>query len=135
MACLLSTSFTVPLCVNKEFHELDYALSSKLSWKSTITTVAVQINMYYSSKEDEAVSITSCHWQDFYITHTLINGIDLFTTLVYICSVFTTLSKPSLSVAAADRQNLIRSHLCPFHLLDVITYMIILHSNIIILRF
>ncbi|CAJ2628702.1 unnamed protein product [Trifolium pratense] len=38
MACLLSTSFTVPLCVNKEqVHQLDYALS-KLSWKSTITT-------------------------------------------------------------------------------------------------
>jgi hypothetical protein len=57
-------------------------------------------------------------------------------TVIYSLHLFTfTLSKPSLSVAAADRQNLIRSHICPFHLLDVITYMIILHSYIIILRF
>ncbi|XP_073224114.1 uncharacterized protein [Cicer arietinum] len=38
MAWLISTSFTVPLCVNKGVHELDSAMT-KLSKKATITTV------------------------------------------------------------------------------------------------
>ncbi|XP_012569909.1 uncharacterized protein [Cicer arietinum] len=49
MAWLISTSFTVPLCVNKGVHELDSAMT-KLSKKATITTAQNIIGSCSSNK-------------------------------------------------------------------------------------